>query len=303
MLKLGLVDFDTSHVVQFSKRINHVGIAEDQWVEGGRVTLGYAGASEITPQETIDRYVAQCREECGVELVDRPEELLGRVDAVFVESQGGGAHLERARPFLETGLPVFIDKPYANSVEDAKAIARLAREKGAPVFSASSLRYALEIQEIRSNREERGGVCGAEACSPGSLHPKNPGMLHYGIHAVETLYALMGPGCRSVSCASAPTGDVATGVWDDGRIGSVRAIRQGAQPFAFAAYCEKGLALRQIDANFIYRELLKRIMEMFRTGEAPLDIRETIEIIAFIDAARLSSERGGVPVDLEDSSF
>jgi predicted dehydrogenase len=298
MVRLGLVDFDTSHVVQFSERINHVGIAEDQWVEGGRVVAGYVGTSEITPAATIEQYTAQCRDECGVELVSRPEDLLGQVDGVFIESQCGAVHLERARPFLEAGLPVFIDKPFANSVEDAQAIAALSRQHHAPVFSASSLRYALEVQELNANSAETGPVVGAEASSPGSTHEKNPGLLHYGIHGVELLYSLMGPGCQSVSCASTDAGDVATGIWNDGRIGVARAVRRGAPPYAFTAYCEKTVVMRQVNAGFIYRELLKRVMEMFQTRQAPLDIAETVEIIGFICAARESAERGGTPVEV-----
>jgi virulence factor len=299
MLRLGLVDFDTSHVVQFSKRINHVGIEEEQWVGEGRIVAGYVGTSEITPLATVEQYTAQCRDECGVELVGDPKDLLGKVDAVFIESQCGAVHLERARPFLEAGLPVFIDKPFANSVEDAKALADLARKHSAPLFSASSLRYAPEVLELQANLAESGPVIGAEASSPGSTHEKNPGLLHYGIHGVELLYSLMGPGCRTVTCASTDAGDVVTGTWADGRIGVARAVRRGVQPYAFSAYCEKTVLMRQVGTGFIYRELLKRVMEMFQTGQPPLDIAETVEIIAFICAARASAEQGGVPVGLQ----
>jgi predicted dehydrogenase len=292
------VDFDTSHVVQFSKRINHVGIDEEQWVDGGRVIAGFVGASEITPLATVEQYAAQCRDECGVELVNQPEDLLGKVDAVFIESQCGAAHLERARPFLEAGMPVFVDKPFANSVEDAKVLADLSRKHNAPLFSASSLRYAPEVQGFQANLAETGPVIGAEASSPGFTHEKNPGLLHYGIHGVELLYSLMGPGCRTVTCASTEAGDVVTGTWDDGRIGVARAVRRGAQPYAFTAYCEKAIVMRQVGTGFIYRELLKRVMEMFQTGQPPLNIAETVEIIAFICAARDSAEQGGVPVSL-----
>ena len=41
MIRLGIVDFDTSHVVQFTKRLNHIDIAEEQWVEGAKIVMGY----------------------------------------------------------------------------------------------------------------------------------------------------------------------------------------------------------------------------------------------------------------------
>ncbi len=87
--------------------------------------------------------------------------------------------------------------------------------------------------------------------------------------------------------------DVVTGAWDDGRVGTLRATRAGAHSYGFTAFCEKRVVSTAINAGFIYRELLKRIVEMFETGNPPVDIRETLEIIAFIEAAATSAERNG----------
>jgi virulence factor len=297
MIRIGLVDMDTSHVVQFSRRLNHVGIDREQWVDGAKVVLGVPGTSEITPEETVREYVRQCRDECAVRIVETPEELLGEVEGVFIESQSGAAHLGRALPFLKARLPVFIDKPFTHTVGDAVEIARLANEHETPVFSASSLRYAPEVQAFLTENPPE-NLLGADVLTPGTTHEKNPGLLHYGIHGVEMLYALMGPGCMKVTCLDSPIGQVATGTWKDGRIGVVRAMAQGAAPFMFIAHTKKGAVTQQVESAFIYRELLKKIVGMMETGESPLDLRETIEIIAFIEAARKSSEQGGAPVSL-----
>ncbi len=50
MIRLGILDFDTSHAVEFTKRLNHKGIAEDQWVDGAQVVLGWPGTSKIMPE-------------------------------------------------------------------------------------------------------------------------------------------------------------------------------------------------------------------------------------------------------------
>ena len=294
-IRIGIVDFDTSHVVEFSKRINHAGVSEDQWVHGGRVVAGYPGVSEITPAETIEAYTAQCRDECGVEIVDRPEALLDKVDAVMIESQCGAVHLERARPFLEAGMPVFIDKPFANTVEQAWALVDLADENGARLFSSSSLRYALEVQSLKRDKSELGDIMVVDATSPGSLHPSNPGLLHYGIHGVEIVYALLGSGCKYVTCNSTDAGDYVLGTWHDGGVGIVRAMRQGDHGFSVAAWGEKGSRESPIDTTFIYRELLVEVIKMFEHGPDHRLIGETIEIISFIEAAARSAATGGEP--------
>ncbi|MBI3947451.1 MAG: Gfo/Idh/MocA family oxidoreductase [Armatimonadetes bacterium] len=296
MIRLGIVDCDTSHVIQFTKRLNHLDIAQDQWVDGANIVMACRGTSEITAPETIEKYVEELRK-LGVPMVARPEEMIGKVDGVLIESQAGSAHLERARPFLEAGVPCYVDKPFATAVADAKAIAQLAAGKSLPVFSSSSLRYALEVQELLQSGVGR--VLGADAYSPAPLNPRQPGLFHYGIHGVETLYALMGRGCESVQCAWTEGSEVTTGLWKDGRIGTVRGTRAGSHAYGFVAWAEKGVRQTTINAAYIYRELLKRIVQMFQTGKAPLDIRETIEIVAFQQAALKSAQCGGAKVALE----
>jgi virulence factor len=297
VIRVGLVGCDTSHVVEFTKRLNHLAIGEDQWVNGAGVVAAWSGPSQVTPQEAIDQYVSTLQG-FGVEMLARPEGLIGRIDAVMVEAQAGGSHPQLVIPFLEAGLPCFVDKPFACSVEDARAMADRAMKTGAPLFSSSSLRYALEIQETLAD-EAIGTIVGAHAYSPAALHPVNPGLFHYGIHAVEALYALMGPGCESVSCTFSEDGEVTSGLWRDGRLGTVRGTRRGAHAYGFIAWGERSVRASAIDAGPIYCELLKRVVAMFETRQAPIDLGQTVEIVSFIEAARRSAGNGGARMALE----
>ncbi|MCC6442469.1 MAG: Gfo/Idh/MocA family oxidoreductase [Armatimonadetes bacterium] len=299
MIRIGLVDFDTSHVVEFTKRFNHVDVDEALWVEGGKVVMGYPGTSQIAPAQMIQDRVALLGDKYGVQIVDRPEDMIGHIDAVCIESVDGSVHLERARPFLDAGIPMYVDKPFTCSLAEAKELVVLAEQKNVPLFSTSSLRYGKEVMEVKAKEAEYGKVVGADCYSPASLHPRNPGLFHYGIHGVEPLYALMGRGCKEVQCVFQEGAEVATGVWSDGRIGTVRGTRDGAHSYGFTAFCEKTVIGTAIDATWIYYEMLKRIMEMFQTRMAPIDIRETVEIVAFIEAALKSARNGGQRTALE----
>src|SRR6476661_3554281 len=121
MIKLGMLDFDTSHSVEFTKRLNHKGTARDQWVEGAAVVIGCAGESKMSP-ERIPGFKSEM-EKLGVPLVDKPTDMIGKVDGMLIESLEGAAHFHRARPFLEAGIPCFIDKPFTCGSADAKKIA------------------------------------------------------------------------------------------------------------------------------------------------------------------------------------
>ena len=296
MVRIGLCDGDTSHVVEFTKRYNHIDIGEDQWVEGCQVVALCPGTSNICP-ERIPQYV-ETLSGWGVEIVERPEDLIGKVDAVQIESNEGARHRAHAELFLNAGLPCFIDKPFTSSVEDAQAIAALAERKRVPVFSASSLRFALEIQALRADEENVGKVVGADAYSPAALDQFNPGLFHSGIHAVETLYGLMGPGCEQVWCVFTPGAEIAVGRWSDGRLGTVRGTREGGHSYGYTAFCEKAVRPTTIDAGFIYRELLKAISHMFQTGEPPFALSESVEVVAFIEAALKSAHHYGAPAPI-----
>ncbi len=124
-------------------------------------------------------------------------------------------------------------------------------------------------------------------------------MFHYGIHPVEILFTLMGQGCRRVTCLSEPGAEVVTGIWTGGRVASVRGIRTGKQDYGFSVFGQKGVVTQGVSTQFIYRELLKKIVAMFETRQAPIDLRETLEIVAFIEAARQSAEAGGSPAEIK----
>lgn len=291
MFRLGIVDCDTSHVYQFSRRLNHVDIDSDQWVDGAQVVLAYPGTSRVTDPTRIAEYLTAARA-AGVQLVDRPEDLLGHVDAVLVESNEGAVHRERATPFIEAGLPVFIDKPFASSTADARALVDLAARHHVPLLSASALRFAADIRAVSSGTPDLGQLVGVDVHSPATLHPHNPGLFHYGVHGVEMLYALLGTGCQDVSCTFHDSGEVVVGRWRDGRLGVLRGIRRGTRGYGFVAYGERGIHQTAIDLQNIYRDLLRVMVPVLQGAPSPVDPQELVEVVAFQEAA-LESARGG----------
>src|SRR5438445_3596900 len=166
MLKLGILDFDTSHAVEFTKRLNHIGKDAEQFVEGAKVVIGCPGDSVLSP-ERIAGFTEQLKT-FGVPLVDKPADMIGKVDAMLIESVDGTVHYQRAKPFLEAGVPCYVDKPFACSVIDARKIIDLSAKKKLPMFSSSSLRFAPEVVEYNADAKH-GKIHGCVAYSPCSL--------------------------------------------------------------------------------------------------------------------------------------
>ena len=238
--------------------------------------------------------------------MDSIDELTRRVDAVMLTSVDGRQHLSQARPVIAAGKPLFVDKPFTAGVRDAIELARLARERGTPIFSSSSLRFTDEVQGIK--RDHRmAEVRGAITWGPATLEPHHPDLFWYGIHAVEMLYTFMGPGCERVTRTHTDGADTVVGQWNDGRIGVVRGTRDGPAVYGQAVFSRTVVLTAPAPAadgipstRSSYYGLISAVVDFFRTGESPVPIEETVEIMTFMEAADASKSKGGAPVALSE---
>lgn len=292
-LRIGIIGTDTSHVPAFTKVLNDPK-AKDH-VPGVRVVAAFKGGSaDIESSRTrVDKFAEQLQKEFGVTLYDSIEEMCKHVDAVLLESVDGRPHLAQAKPVIAAGKPLFIDKPMAGSLKDALEIFRLAREAKVPVFSASSLRFGKTTQAVRDG--SIGKVLSAETFSPVNIEPHHPDLFFYGIHGVESLFTVMGTGCQSVKRGKTADGKIeVTGTWRDGRVGI---FREG-KGYGGTAKGEKGEA--PVGGYDGYTPLVREIVKFFQTRIAPVPEAETIEILAFMEAADESKRRDGQAVKLAE---
>lgn len=296
VLRAGIIGLDTSHVPAFTKLLNNPKNEGD--LAGIRIVAGFPGGSKdvASSRDRVEGFTKQLREQFGVEIVGSVEELVAKVDVVLIESVDGRPHLEQAIPALKAGKLTFIDKPLAGSLADALMIYDLAKQYKTPVFSSSSLRYYPGIAGARKN-DKIGAVIGCLAYGPCSLEEHHPDLFWYGIHGVESLFTVMGTGCKSVTRTHTKDTDLATGTWGDGRIGTFRGIRSGKSGYDVLVFGSKGIALTGSAGG--YEPLVKEIVKFFKTGQAPVSAEETIEIFAFMEAADESKRQGGAPVSLE----
>ena len=292
-LRAGIIGLDTSHVPAFTRLFNNPKADGD--LAGITVVAGYPGGTDMpASRDRVAKFTEQVRT-MGVEIVDSIPKLLEKVDVVLLESVDGRIHLAEAREAFKGGKPVFIDKPVAGTLPEAIAIFELARKSKVPCFSSSSSRFGADLTALLGN-EEVGDVIGATTWGPCSYQSGTPDLFFYAIHGVESLFTLMGPGCKSVSRTKAPTQDQVTGVWQDGRVGTYRGILKGKAEFGASVYGTK--SVQHGGRTISYEALCRQVGRFFRTGVAPVSAGETIEIFAFMEAADESQRQGGKPVEL-----
>ena len=300
--RVGIIGLDTSHCVAFTKEMNAAD--ESPKLGGYKVVAAYPkGSLDIASSvNRIPGYTEEVKK-MGVEIVDSIPSLLEKADVVLLETNDGRRHLEQAIPVLKAGKPMFIDKPIAASLSDAIVIAEAATYYKTPLFSSSSLRFMPSVQDVVNGKI--GKVSGADVYSPFILENTHPDFFWYGIHGVEMLYAIMGPGCKTLTRFHTAGSEVVVGIWNDGRIGTLRCNRPqkniyGTPDGAFGgtAYGEKGDVVLGPFSG--YNPLLNGIINFFQTTIPPVDKDVTLEICAFMEAADESKRRNGAPVALEE---
>lgn len=299
-IRAGIIGLDTSHVLAFTKTLN----ADPQKPEvmGVRMVAAYPkGSPDIESSvQRVPEYTEKVKA-MGVEIVDSIDALMDKVDVVFLETNDGRPHLEQLRHCLKAGKPTFIDKPIAGTLVDAIRIFDEAKKARVPVFSSSSLRFGKGTQAVRNG--SIGKVLSAETFSPASLEKTHPDLFWYGVHGVESLFTLMGTGCVSVKRGTTPEGKImVTGTWEGGRTG----IYREDKGYGGKAVGEKGEAQPlepgkpAVGGYDGYDPLLYAAIHFFRTGVAPVQPDETLEIYAFMEAADESKRRGGAEVTLKE---
>ena len=295
-IKVGIIGLDTSHVIAFTKLLNDTTHA--QYVPGAKVVAAYKGGSpDIESSHTrVEGYTAELEKDFGVQIVPTIEELCTLVDAVLLESVDGRPHLEQVKPVFAAGKPVFIDKPVAGTLKDAIEIYKLGKQHNVAWFSSSSYRFYDSMTALM--KEDVGDIRGAISYGPSHLEPTHPDFFWYGVHPVEALYTALGTGCVSVVRTHTPHTDVVTGVWADGKVGTLRGLRDQATPHQVTIFGTKKVA--QQNGGGDYAPLVAEIVKFFQTGVVPVDPKITVEMFAFMEAADESKRRGGAPVTLEE---
>jgi len=294
--KLGLIGLDTSHVIVFSEEFNNPNAKHH--LKGAKVVAAWPGGSHDL-ESSIGRvpgYTKDLREKYGVQIMDSIEAVVAASDAILHTSLDGRVHLEQFQRIAAAGpgKPVFVDKPFALRTADARAIFAVAKKFGCPVFTSSSLRFTGALTRIVTP-ETKPTVKGAQFHGPAAFEPTNPGFYWYGIHPIEMLYTTMGAGCRSVRCTGNDTFDLITGVWADGRIGSVHCNRTGNYEYHGLVHFEKTTAHVnvQTEEKGFFACLAETVLEFLRTRQPPVPAEESIELIRFIEAANESRANDG----------
>lgn len=293
-MNIGMIGLDTSHVKAFTEIVHDE--EHPYHIPGHRVVAGFPGGSQDldVSRDRVAGFTDWLTKEQGAKLAQTPEEVAELADIIFITAVDGRSHLQYFEKIASARKPVFIDKPFTCSSEDAKKILALAEKNNIPLITASSLRYAESFVHALSENEGT-PVIGAQVYGPIRGIDLIPYYFWYGVHSVEMLIKAMGAGCKQVTAFSTGDHDLIVGEWSDGRLGTVRS---SDGTFGGVIIREKGVASFQVGGSDkpYYVSLLEEILTVPEKKQGPQTSAEIYEVVRFMEAASESRAQGGKPV-------
>lgn len=282
-MRIGIVDVDTSHPgnwIPIERELGHEVVAI--WDGGSVHPAGYA--AEFAQQHEIPK------------VCEKLEDMIPDVDGVILHGCDWDTHIAKARPFVEAGKSVLIDKPIAGNLRDINQLREWVSH-GARITGGSSLRYCCESQEFLAKPiEERGtpdtvlAGCGVDE-------------FNYGIHAYSLLMALMGPGPVSVKHIGLGVQRRIQVNWPNGRMGFIVVGKAEKWiPFYAIILTEKGHTQFVADSKNLYRAELEKTLPYLsgQTNDPPVPFDALIQAELIAIAARQSWLNGDREVALSD---
>jgi len=256
-------------------------------------TLRIPGAA-VTHIWTDDPKDAEHVAKCSLipNVVKNPTDVISQVDAVVIPTDKGHEHVERCRPFVEAGLPLFVDKPMVDNAPDLATFNAWVAE-GRPIMSSSCMRYAKEYMPYRVSTHELGEIRYASITTPKTWE-------RYGIHALEGIYPILGPGFLSARNTGSPERNVVHFKHRSGADVVVVANMDMYGSFGVLTLCgtRDHVQVCTRDTFYAFQTQLKAFIAYLRTGVRPFPYEETEELMRMVIAGIRSREQGGAEVEV-----
>lgn len=283
MYRIGILGSENSHAMAFAKIFNGLDGEADRYPDVRVVAVG-----GHFPEES-----EKVKEACHLDFVaDSPKDMLGKVDAVMVTARHGGFHAEFALPFLDAGIPAFIDKPFCADPGEAVALAKKARDRGIPLVGGSSTKDVYDVLTLRNlvRTENQGKVLGGAVNAP--LNRENPygGFFFYSSHLAEISMTIFGYDPISVDAHESGGGVTAIAHYADYDVANH--FIDGTGYYSAAVFTKNRPVLREIDISMCYRHECAQFVDMLRTGKMAHSYEELVYPVFYLDAVEKAYRTG-----------
>ena len=144
--------------------------------------------------------VKKLNTEFGVPIMENYDDAVGIADGIMITARHGDNHFKYAKPYLASGIPMFIDKPITCTEEEAVEFMRLAKANNVRLCGGSCALIAetLELADAVKNKTY-GDLRGGCVIAPVQMSSRYGGFYFYSEHLVDIMLKIFGEGVRTIS--------------------------------------------------------------------------------------------------------
>ncbi len=288
MIRIGTVNIDTSHAPSFA----------DILLKGDRARYTAIYNDGFRTEDEVNDFIKKYGLEKRYYSL---EEMAKNIDVAFIQSCDWDRHIELSKPFVDAGVPVFIDKPLVGNMHDLKTIEEWTAA-GKVILGTSAMRYTYEHDDFFANAQTDDIINITATVGVDEFN--------YAIHAVEEIMGFM-RGHRPISCrfvGSNTVDDVETDsfrvMFDNGVAAYYHICKKGWQPSTAIVMTKKTTFVYKIDSNKVYEAMLKQVCNYFEGKENNLaTVEEMLDSIKIMLAGKKSYCTGGGEISLASLNY
>lgn len=275
-LRIGIIGAENSHTIGFGKMFNI-----DKKFPDVQLTHVWGETEDLARKASTGGMIPN--------IVKDPKEMMGKIDALIVDHRHAKFHLAAATPFMQAGIPTFIDKPFCYRVEEGKAFLNLAKEKGTAVTSFSSVAHTKASYDIKQQLESLGEFKHVVRYGPLDIDSEYGGVFFYGVHLIQPLMFIFGEDIQRVKITRQGKQGSASLVFKSGLYTTLifKNLSYGWETFVET---KKGLVELKSTVTEPDPPLMDADMiNMFRTGIEPRTHKSMLTEVAILEALEKSS--------------
>lgn len=185
MYKIAILGCENSHAGAFLRIIKEEQI--------GDVEVVGVYSYDPTASEKLNQ-------QYGVYVAERFDEFVGKIDGLVITARHGDNHYKYAKPYLDSRIPIFIDKPITISEDEAVEFKSILKENNIPACGGSMCIYSDHVLELKDAiaKGEMGKVISGSVRAPLASYSEHGGFYFYAQHMVQTVCELFGYFPKSV---------------------------------------------------------------------------------------------------------
>ena len=281
-MKIGIIGAENSHTAAIARVIN-----VDKLIKGFSVDCVWGETPEDAKNAAKAGQIPN--------IVDKPKEMLGKIDALIVDHRHPKYHLKAALPFIKQGIPSFIDKPFCYRTQEGKEFLRSAKKHNAPVTSFSILVHQRNFLNFVKKTKTVGNIVAGGTWGPCDLKSKWGGVFFYGIHQVDMVLKAFGYDVKKVLITKNGNGATGQLMYPDGKTVTMHLIKEGCPGFGIGVIgTEKTIHQPIVMDKVQYLTGIKAFCKMFKTSIEPESVNEMLTPVKVLEALERSVKSGNV---------